>query len=251
MDREATTAEHTALAVLLGLRLSYARVMPGADRRGDACAAERPPLLVLGTSLLAPEIADLATDAGFEIADFVENRDRTRCAADLHGLPVHWIDDCAELAATHLAICGLGTTTRSAFTEQAAALGFGFATVIHPTAHVSRLSTIGEGSIVGVHVAIGSNTQIGRHVFLNRGCTVGHDTRIGDHVSVLPGANIAGACVVGRAAYVAMGATVTDRITIGEESVVAAGAVVVEDVPPNTQVVGVPARIVKRDVHGR
>lgn len=121
MDREATTAEHTALAVLLGLRLSYARVMPGADRRGDACAAERPPLLVLGTSLLAPEIADLATDAGFEIADFVENRDRTRCAADLHGLPVHWIDDCAELAATHLAICGLGTTTRSSFTEQAAA----------------------------------------------------------------------------------------------------------------------------------
>ena len=58
-------------------------------------------------------------------------------------------------------------------------------------------------------------------------------------------------CVVGRAAYIAMGAIVTDRITIGEESVVAAGAVVVEDVPPNVQVVGVPARIVKRDVQGR
>jgi sugar O-acyltransferase (sialic acid O-acetyltransferase NeuD family) len=206
---------------------------------------------VLGTSLLAPEIADLAADAGFEVAGFVENRERAKCETDFHGLPVHWIDDCAELSSTHVAICGLGTTTRSAFTEQAAAVGFRFATVIHPTAHVSRTSTIGEGSIVGVHVAVGSNTHIGRHVFLNRGCTMGHDTRIGDYVSVLPGANIAGACVVGRAAYIAMGATVTDRISIGEESVVAAGAVVVQDVPPNTQVVGVPARIVKRDVRGR
>ena len=116
--------------------------MSGADRRGDACADGRLPLLVLGTSLLAPEIADLATDAGFEVAGFVENRERSKCEADFHGLPVHWIDDCAKLAATHLAICGLGTTTRSEFTEQAAAMGFRFATVIHPTAHVSRTSTI-------------------------------------------------------------------------------------------------------------
>ncbi len=217
----------------------------------DTQASKRQPLLVLGTSLLSPEIADLATDAGFEVAGFVENFDHSKCDRDFDGRPVHWIDDCESLTATHLAVCGLGTTTRSSFTEQAAAIGFRFATVIHPTAHVSRTSTVGAGSIVGVHVAVASHTEIGRHVFLNRGCSIGHDTRIGDHVSVLPGAMVAGACVVGRAAYIAMGSVVTDRVSIGEEAVVAAGAVVVEDVPPNAQVMGVPARIVKRDVHGR
>ena len=211
----------------------------------------RQQLVVLGTSLLSPEIADLATDAGFDVTGFIENRDRSKCKADFDGRPVHWIDDCESLTATHLAVCGLGTTTRSVFTDQAAAVGFRFATVIHPTAHVSRTSTIGEGSIVGVHVAVASHTEIGRHVFLNRGSSIGHDTRIGDHVSVLPGATIAGACIVGRAAYIAMGSVVTDRITIGEESIVAAGAVVVEDVPSNVQVMGIPAKIVKRDVHGR
>lgn len=210
----------------------------------------RQQLVVLGTSLLSPDIADLATDAGFEVTGFVENRDRSKCEADFDGRPVHWIDDCESLTATHLAVCGLGTTTRSLFTDQAAAVGFGFATIIHPTAHVSQTSTIGEGSIVGVNVVIASHSEIGRHVLLNRGSTVGHNTKIGDHVSVLPGANIAGACVIGRAAYIAMGAIVTDRVSVGEESVVAAGAVVVEDVPPKVQVVGIPARIVKRGVRG-
>lgn len=210
-----------------------------------------PPLLVLGTTEFATEIADVATDAGFEVVGFVENLDRAKHGTELDGRPVHWIDDCASLVATHQAVCGLGTTRRSIFTEQAAAVGFRFATVFHPTSHVSRTSTVGEGSIVGVNVVVAAFTEIGRHVLLNRGSMIGHHTRIGDYVSVLPGANIAGACVVGRAAYVAMGSVVVDRVSIGDESVVGAGAVVVEDVPPNVQVVGIPARIVKRDVHGR
>lgn len=211
----------------------------------------RGPLLVLGTSQFAPEVADLAADAGFEVTGFVENLERDKCAEGFDGRPVRWIDDCESLTATHLAVCGLGTTRRSVFTEQAAAVGFRFATIIHPSAHVSRASTIGEGSIVGVNVVVGSHSEIGCHVLLNRGSMVGHHTRIGDHVSVLPGANIAGACVVGRAAYIAMGSIVIDHLSIGAESVVGAGAVVVEDVPPNVQVAGIPARIVKRDVHGR
>ena len=209
------------------------------------------PLLVLGTTPFATEIADVATDAGFEVVGYVENLDRARCASELDGRPVHWIDDCQPLVATHVAVCGLGTTRRSVFTEQAAGLGLRFATILHPTAHVSRTSTVAEGSIVGVNVVVAAHATIGRHVLLNRGSMIGHHTQIGDYVSVLPGANIAGACVVGRAAYIAMGSVVIDRITIGEESVVAAGAVVVEDVPANVQVVGVPARIVRREVHGR
>ena len=38
----------------------------------------RPPLLVLGTRTFAEEVADLATDAGFEVAGFVEQAQKGR-----------------------------------------------------------------------------------------------------------------------------------------------------------------------------
>jgi len=215
-------------------------------------SARRVPLLVLGTRPFSVEIADIAEDSGrFRVAGFVENLDRERCREPLGGLPVHWIEDVGALAETHLAVCGLGTTRRSLFTDQAAALGLRFATIVHPTARVSRTATLGEGTIVSAGAIVAAQAEIGRHVLLNRAALVGHHTVIGDYASLQSGANVAGSCRIGEAAYIAMGAIVLDHLSIGRESVVGAGAVVSEDVPANVQVVGVPARIVKEGVTGR
>ena len=46
------------------------------------------PLLVLGTRTLAVEVADLAGEAGFEVAGFVENMEPERCCEELEGLPL-------------------------------------------------------------------------------------------------------------------------------------------------------------------
>lgn len=208
-------------------------------------------LLVLGTRTFAVEVADLAADAGFEIAGFVENLDRERCREPLEGVPVHWVDEVACLASTHRAICGLATTRRHVFAEQVEALGLGFATLVHPSARVSGSATIGEGSIVSAGAVVGARTVIGRHVILNRGALVGHHTEIGDYVSVQPGANVAGACRIGERTYVGMGSIVLDHLTVGTGTVVGAGAVVTKDVPDRVQVVGVPARVVKEEVEER
>jgi len=210
------------------------------------------PLLILGTHFFAPEVLDLISETpGFRVDGFVENLDRERTTEPLAGLPVHWIDDVVRFAPTHRAVCALGTTKRRRLIEEAAALGLGFATVMHPRARVSTRSTLGEGTIASVGVIVAVNTRIGRHVILNRGALIGHDTVVGDYVTVGPGANVAGLCTIGDGAYVAMGAVVVDRVEIGAGAVVAAGAVVTKDVPPNVQVIGVPARIVKEDVSGR
>ena len=210
------------------------------------------PLLVLGTRTLAVEVADLACEIdGFEVAGFVENMDRRRCAERLEGLPIYWVDEAAKLAESHSAVCGLATTFRSRFIEQVAACGMRFATLVHPSARVSSKSSLGEGSIVSVGVIVASHTHLGRHVILNRGALVGHHTEIGDYVTIQPGANVAGACSIGDATYIAMGAVVIDHITIGSHSVVGAGAVVTKDVPDNVMVVGVPAKIVKENINGK
>ena len=209
-------------------------------------------VLILGNRSLAEEVWDLLSEMpGFEMTAFVENQDPARCRETLEGLPILWIDDIAPYAGTHKAVCALGTTHRSRFTDQAAALGVQFTTVIHPTARISTHSSIGEGTIISAGVIVATRTEIGRHVFINRGALFGHHTQIGDYVSIMPGANIAGKCRIGEATYVGIGAIVIDGITIGAHSVVGAGAVVTNDVPDNVQVVGVPARIVKENISGK
>ena len=210
------------------------------------------PLLVLGTHYFAPEVFDLVSDLpGFRVDGFVENQDRARTEQELEGLPVHWIDDVGRFADTHLAVCALGTTARGHFIEQAEAAGLRFATIVHPTAHVSARSTLGPGTIVSAGVVVATRTRIGAHVIVNRGALIGHDGEIEDLVTVGPGANIAGVCRIGARTYVGAGAVIIDRMTVGAESVVGAGAVVTKDVPANVQVVGVPARVVKEGVTGR
>jgi acetyltransferase EpsM len=210
------------------------------------------PLLILGSRIYAEEVADLVAQTGaHEVVGFVENMDRSRCDNELLGLPVHWIDEIAPYAGSHGVVCALGTNARRGFIEQVEALGFDFATVVHPAATIAPSASLGAGSIAAPGVVVGARTTIGDHVILNRGVLVGHHTTVGRFVTISPGANVAGKVTVGDGAYVGMGATVLDNISVGGGAVVGAGAVVTRDVPDNTQVLGVPARPVKQGVDGR
>lgn len=209
------------------------------------------PVLLFGARSFAPEIADLVSEVGgHQVTAFVENLDRARCHELLDGLPILWIDDVAELAATHLAVCALGSTHRRALVELAAGMGFRFATIVHPSARVSESATVGEGSIVSVGAIIASHVRIGSHVLVNRGALIGHHTEIGSFSSIMPGANIAGSCNIGEGAYVGIGAVILDHLAVGSASVVGGGSVVTKDVGRNVQVVGNPARVVKEGVDG-
>jgi len=210
------------------------------------------PLLILGTHMLALEMADLISEmAGWHVEGFVENLDRERCSITIEGLPVHWIDDIGRFSPTHHAICGISTTFRTRFIEQASALGLPFATLVHPTARVSLKSTLGVGTFVSAGVIVAAHTTIGCHVFVNRGALIGHHATIGDYVTIQPGANVAGASQIGDRTYIGMAAVVLERIKIGSQSVVGAGSVVTSDLPDLVQAFGVPARIVKDPIDGK
>lgn len=209
-------------------------------------------ILVLGTTFFSEEIAELVSEtADLELTGFVENLDRDRCRQQLRGKPVYWVDEIAMLAGKYRFLCGIGTTRRRGYVDQAIRLGAGFATLEHPTSHRSATSRIGAGSILGVNTIVAAYAHIAEHVILNRAATVGHHTRIGSCVTIGPGANIAGRCRVGDGTYIGMGANVVDGVTVGNNAVVGAGAVVLQDVPDNVCVVGVPARIVKTEIEGR
>lgn len=210
------------------------------------------PLLILGARPYSLAFADAFEDVThFEIAGFVENRERDR-AGTLHGgRMIYWIDDLPRFRDTHQVICGLATTFRDQFITPVKAMGLIFATLVHPTANVSRRSTLGEGANINIGSTIAGFTTVGRHVQVNRGVTIGHHAVIEDFVTIGPGVNLAGNCHVGAHTYVGIGATIIDGIKIGRHCVIGAGAVVTQDLPDRVLAVGVPAKIVKEGIDGK
>ena len=123
--------------------------------------------------------------------------------------------------------------------------GIKFATVIDPSAEISDLVKIGEGTIICAHTIITVNISIGEHVIINLDCTIGHDAVLEDYVTLYPSANISGNTVIGHATELGTGMQIIQGKVIGEYSVVGAGAVVIKDVPARCTAVGSPAKTIK------
>lgn len=125
-----------------------------------------------------------------------------------------------------------------------------YATLIHPSAVVSSDAQIGKGTVVMPHSVINADSVIGQHAIINTGAVVEHDNRIGDFVHVSPNAALTGSVKLGEGAHVGTGATVIPAVQIGEWSVIGAGATVIHELPRYCTAVGVPAKVIERNVTG-
>lgn len=101
----------------------------------------------------------------------------------------------------------------------------------------------------------------GKNIILNHnglGCVFHENVIIGDNVNIYQNVTLGGKgnkkptgynCpIIMEGATIYAGACVLGPITIGKNSEVGANAVVLEDVPDNCIAVGVPARIIKKQV---
>ncbi len=93
-------------------------------------------------------------------------------------------------------------------------------------------------------IAIGSRTNIQDNATIHN--DLGNPVTIGDDVSIGHNAVVHGATLE-NGALVGMGAVVLDNAVIGEGSIVGAGAVVTKGtvIPPNSLVMGVPAKVIR------
>ncbi|MBI2867106.1 MAG: transferase [Chloroflexi bacterium] len=118
--------------------------------------------------------------------------------------------------------------------------------------HIGDNVSIGSHTVVEHHVSIGNNVRIHSHCFipefcvLEDGCWIGpRATFTNDLYPPSGGRNLKGPTVK-RGARIGANATLLPGVVIGENALVGAGAVVVRDVPPETVVIGNPARVIKR-----
>ena len=105
-------------------------------------------------------------------------------------------------------------------------------------------------------IEIHPGAQIGKGFFIDHGngVIIGETTIIGDNVTLYQGVTLGGTGkeqgkrhpTVGDNVMISTGAKVLGSFTIGNNSKIGAGSVVLKEVPPDSTVVGVPGRVVKR-----
>ena len=125
----------------------------------------------------------------------------------------------------------------------------------HGHTFIARLISQSAARKTGIEIHPGAT--IGRRLVIDHGTgtVIGETAEIGDDVLIYQGVTLGGTGkdtgkrhpTIGNNVMISAGAKVLGPFKIGDNSRVAAGAVVLEEVPPNSTVVGVPARVVRQD----
>ncbi len=133
------------------------------------------------------------------------------------------------------------------------ATGFGYER--NDEGELERFPHIG-GVVIEDNVEIGSNvcidrgtldnTVIGQGTKISNFCQVAHNVNIGKHCAITSKCMIGGSTKIGDYCWIAPCACIINGIEIGPNVVIGMGSVVLESVPADTQVMGNPARVIKK-----
>ena len=120
-----------------------------------------------------------------------------------------------------------------------------FPSIVHPSADISPLSSLGDGCILMPNVIVGGNTQIGNFCILGNQSCIAHDSIMSTFASLGPGAITGGSVKIGLRGAVGIGAVVDSNIQIGDDCVLGSSSFLNKNLPKNKVAYGIPAKVVK------
>lgn len=200
-------------------------------------------LAIVGASGHGTVIAEAAQDSGWDKILFFDDSfsSLTRILDwDLVGKTNVLLNNLSDFDGILVAIGN--NKKRTYLADQLYLAGGKLATIIHPTAIVSRYSTVGFGTVILAGVVINAGCTIGNNCIINTNATIEHDCVLAHGVHVAPSASMAGEVHVGELSWIGIGANILQQIRIGQQVMVGAGAVVVNNIQDNCTVVGIPAK---------
>ncbi|ARS36177.1 acetyltransferase [Pontibacter actiniarum] len=206
-------------------------------------------IVLIGYSGHAFVVADTVEMLGGEIVGYCDKVEAKRNPYSLVYLgdeqDATTVSKLTALEARFIVSIGNNSARRN-LTKQLTEQGIHSISVIHPSAFISKLSTVGQGSFVSAGAIVNPMASIGMGAIINTSAVVEHECLVGDYAHIAPGAVLAGNVSIGEGSFIGANAVVKQGTSIGKNVVIGAGAVVVKDVPDNLILVGNPAVELKK-----
>jgi len=210
-------------------------------------------LVILGVGPQARVIPDLLSAlSDWELVGFVDCRDERPClVGDAAAYAVFDGSDFPETIARQtgifrplIALSRMGH--RKEWIRKIGELGMDPATLIHPTAVLSRSAEIGRGCLICPGVIIGPGVKIGDHCIINSASTIDHDSVLEENVILAAGVHLPGFVRVGSGTFIGVGSCAVNHVTIGRDCLIGAGSVVTKDLLDGILAAGVPAKEIRK-----
>lgn len=114
---------------------------------------------------------------------------------------------------------------RQSLYERAAAIGYRFPNIIHPSAYVSTHAHIGSGCIILNNAVVQNNAFCGDGCILNPGVELHHDSTIGSYCLIYTNSVIRSLTHVGDRVWIGSNATVSTSALLPDDVVIEDGDV--------------------------
>lgn len=201
-------------------------------------------LILVGGGGHCKSVIDVAESAGYNIMGILERPEEVgKKVLDYEVIGTD--DDMAKYADQAEFIVTVGQIKspdlRIKLHKMLAEAGCRFASIIAPTAHVSKYATIGEGTVVMHQAVVNADAKIGKGSIINTFANIEHDVVIGDYCHISTGAMVNGECKVGNGCFVGSQSVLANCISICDGIVVGAGSFVRKSITEKGIYAGNPA----------
>jgi sugar O-acyltransferase (sialic acid O-acetyltransferase NeuD family) len=120
------------------------------------------------------------------------------------------------------------------------------ATVVHPSAQVSKQARLGKNVLIMAHVVVCGNAVIGDHCVVLPQSVIHHDSSIGDYTLMGSGVVVAGYTRIGKSCYIGSKSSIINQIEIADGTLIGMGSNVIRSISNGAIIAGNPAKSIER-----
>lgn len=104
--------------------------------------------------------------------------------------------------------------------------GVPFANLVHPSASIGMLVTMGTGNVILSNVSIGPCALIGDDNFISAHCNIEHHNSLGSHCTFGPGVMTSGSVIIENEVKFGTGVFIEPKVRIGSQSIIGSGLMI-------------------------